>query len=247
MPLDARKLVIVTYPAKVLRVRAKPVKTIDQEVRSIVEEDGRTRLTLGFAPPVRGACGNGVENSWNGYFNLGGDAGYLILDTARLVPVVAEFAAPLRHDALAAQDFDAVDLHQVERGLARAHGDHAVQHGADGDAVVDDVVHQRLRRSGRIVVCFHDAKPTVALARFGSFALSIDTGTPNTAAISSTICSRPARSFGGNESGLRSMSAVVVRKRPVRFEPRSRAQGKKIGWRDGVAAFWHILRFNFLT
>jgi hypothetical protein len=24
--------------------------------------------------------------------------------------------------------------------------------------------------------------------------------------------------------------------RPVRFEPRSRAQGKKIGWRDGVKA-----------
>ena len=31
---------------------------------------------------------------------------------------------------------------------------------------------------------------------------------------------------------------------PVRFEARSRAQGKKIGWRAGVAALWHILRFN---
>jgi len=27
-----------------------------------------------------------------------------------------------------------------------------------------------------------------------------------------------------------------IRERPVRFEPRSRAQGKKIGWRDGVHA-----------
>jgi hypothetical protein len=27
-----------------------------------------------------------------------------------------------------------------------------------------------------------------------------------------------------------------IHERPVRFEPRSRAQGKKIGWRDGVHA-----------
>lgn len=30
--------------------------------------------------------------------------------------------------------------------------------------------------------------------------------------------------------------------RPVRFEPRSRAQGKKIGWRDGVQAIGVLLR-----
>jgi hypothetical protein len=27
-----------------------------------------------------------------------------------------------------------------------------------------------------------------------------------------------------------------IHERPIRFEPRSRAQGKKIGWRDGVHA-----------
>ena len=69
--------------------------------------------------------------------------------------------------------------------------------------------------------CFQAAKPTDALARFGSFAFSIETGTPNTAAISSTISVRPARSFGGKPIGLRSMSADIVRKRPVRFVPRS--------------------------
>jgi len=33
---------------------------------------------------------------------------------------------------------------------------------------------------------------------------------------------------------------------PVRFEPRSRAQGKKIGWRDGVKAIDVLLRHRFL-
>ena len=33
--------------------------------------------------------------------------------------------------------------------------------------------------------------------------------------------------------------------RPVRFEPRSRAQGKKIGWRDGVDAIRVLVRHRF--
>ena len=33
--------------------------------------------------------------------------------------------------------------------------------------------------------------------------------------------------------------------RPVRFEPRSRAQGKKIGWRDGVEAIVVLVRHRF--
>jgi glycosyltransferase involved in cell wall biosynthesis len=32
---------------------------------------------------------------------------------------------------------------------------------------------------------------------------------------------------------------------PVRFEPRSRAQGKKIGWRDGVQAIGVLLKYRF--
>jgi glycosyltransferase involved in cell wall biosynthesis len=34
---------------------------------------------------------------------------------------------------------------------------------------------------------------------------------------------------------------------PISYSGRTYAEGKKIGWRDGVAAFWHILRFNLLT
>lgn len=34
---------------------------------------------------------------------------------------------------------------------------------------------------------------------------------------------------------------------PISYSGRTYAEGKKIGWRDGVAAFWHIVRFNVLT
>ncbi|HTL04726.1 MAG TPA: glycosyltransferase family 2 protein [Gemmatimonadales bacterium] len=31
---------------------------------------------------------------------------------------------------------------------------------------------------------------------------------------------------------------------PITYNGRTYAEGKKIGWRDGVAAFWHIVKFN---
>ena len=34
---------------------------------------------------------------------------------------------------------------------------------------------------------------------------------------------------------------------PISYCPRRYDEGKKIGWRDGFAAFWHIFRFNCLT
>jgi glycosyltransferase involved in cell wall biosynthesis len=33
---------------------------------------------------------------------------------------------------------------------------------------------------------------------------------------------------------------------PISYSGRTYAEGKKIDWRDGVAAIWHILRFNLL-
>ena len=32
---------------------------------------------------------------------------------------------------------------------------------------------------------------------------------------------------------------------PIRYHGRTYDEGKKITWRDGVAAVWHILRFRF--
>lgn len=34
---------------------------------------------------------------------------------------------------------------------------------------------------------------------------------------------------------------------PISYAGRTYAEGKKIGWRDGVAAIWHILRFNLTS
>ena len=34
---------------------------------------------------------------------------------------------------------------------------------------------------------------------------------------------------------------------PISYSGRTYAEGKKIGWRDGVAAFWHITRFNLFA
>jgi hypothetical protein len=34
---------------------------------------------------------------------------------------------------------------------------------------------------------------------------------------------------------------------PISYAGRTYAEGKKIGWKDGVAAFWHILKFNLLA
>lgn len=31
---------------------------------------------------------------------------------------------------------------------------------------------------------------------------------------------------------------------PIHYFPRTRLQGKKISWKDGVAALWHLFRFN---
>ncbi len=34
---------------------------------------------------------------------------------------------------------------------------------------------------------------------------------------------------------------------PVSYSGRTYAEGKKINWKDGVAAFWHILKYNLLV
>jgi len=34
---------------------------------------------------------------------------------------------------------------------------------------------------------------------------------------------------------------------PISYSGRTYAEGKKIRWTDGVAALWHIIRFNFLA
>jgi glycosyltransferase involved in cell wall biosynthesis len=48
------------------------------------------------------------------------------------------------------------------------------------------------------------------------------------------------------------MTAKLARQRcriyeiPIAYEARRFDEGKKIGWKDGIAAFWYILKYNFL-
>jgi glycosyltransferase involved in cell wall biosynthesis len=34
---------------------------------------------------------------------------------------------------------------------------------------------------------------------------------------------------------------------PISYHPRTRLEGKKIGWKDGLAAVWHLIVYNFGT
>jgi hypothetical protein len=42
-------------------------------------------------------------------------------------------------------------------------------------------------------------------------------------------------------------SGARVYEVPISYSGRAYAEGKKISWRDGVAALWHITRFNLLA
>ena len=34
---------------------------------------------------------------------------------------------------------------------------------------------------------------------------------------------------------------------PISYQGRTYAEGKKIGWKDGIAALWHIIKYNFFS
>lgn len=44
---------------------------------------------------------------------------------------------------------------------------------------------------------------------------------------------------------LSKIPGVRIVERPIQYTPRTRAEGKKIGWRDGVRALWCIVRYRF--
>ena len=64
--------------------------------------------------------------------------------------------------------------------------------------------------------------------------------------------------FESNRFGFEpEVTAKIARKRlngervriyevPISYYGRDYEEGKKIGWKDGVAALWHIFRFNVL-
>jgi glycosyltransferase involved in cell wall biosynthesis len=43
-----------------------------------------------------------------------------------------------------------------------------------------------------------------------------------------------------------SKTSARLQEIPISYAPRTHLEGKKIGWKDGVAALWHLIYFNFL-
>jgi glycosyltransferase involved in cell wall biosynthesis len=43
------------------------------------------------------------------------------------------------------------------------------------------------------------------------------------------------------------LNGVRIYEVPISYHGRTYAEGKKIGWRDGVAALWYIIKYNFFT
>lgn len=58
-----------------------------------------------------------------------------------------------------------------------------------------------------------------------------------------------SRRFGFEAEAVAYVSKTAARgvELPVSYAPRTKRTGKKIGWRDGVAAFGHYVRFNKLV
>ena len=46
---------------------------------------------------------------------------------------------------------------------------------------------------------------------------------------------------------LRDWNGVRIFEFPVSYSGRTYAEGKKISWRDGIAALWYIIKYNFFV
>jgi peptide deformylase len=84
MPVDVKKLSIVTYPAKILRVRAQPVKAVDDEVRAVA----RRMIELMHEAPGVGLAAPQVGLNWRLFVAIG--PGEAKEDQVFINPVLSE-------------------------------------------------------------------------------------------------------------------------------------------------------------
>jgi len=68
-------------------LQATARKPFQATVTEISETNGVVALSMRLDPAVRGHCGNGIEGTWTGYFNLGGDFAEVVIDLKRKVPL----------------------------------------------------------------------------------------------------------------------------------------------------------------
>ena len=74
----------ITWYSILQTIARKPAQAI---VREMTETNGVVALSLRVEPGVRGHCGNGIEGTWTGYFNLGGDFAEVVIDLKTMTPL----------------------------------------------------------------------------------------------------------------------------------------------------------------
>jgi hypothetical protein len=74
----------ITWYSTLQTLARKPAQAV---IREISETNGVVALSMRLEPGVRGHCGNGIEGTWSGYFNLGGDFAEVLVDLKRKVPL----------------------------------------------------------------------------------------------------------------------------------------------------------------
>jgi glycosyltransferase involved in cell wall biosynthesis len=178
---------------------------------------------------------------------------------------------------LAAGDIDKLVLHEVNRGkgagvrsaLAKATGDVVVVQDADleydpmdilklvapvADGRADAVFGSRFRGEVSRVLYYWHSVGNGMLTMLSNMLTNLNLSDMETCyklvrtdLMRSLPMSSDRFGFEPELTARLAQSKARIYEVPISYSGRTYAEGKKIGWRDGVAALWHIVRFNLFA
>jgi glycosyltransferase involved in cell wall biosynthesis len=178
---------------------------------------------------------------------------------------------------LAAGEIDQLVLHEVNRGkgagvrsaLAKANGDVVVVQDADleydpmdilklvapvADGRADAVFGSRFRGEVSRVLYYWHSVGNGVLTMLSNMLTNLNLSDMETCyklvrtdLMRSLPMSSDRFGFEPELTARLAQSKARIYEVPISYSGRTYAEGKKIGWRDGVAALWHIVRFNFFA
>jgi peptide deformylase len=138
MPVDLKKLRIVTYPARVLRTRAQPVKVIDDEVRAVAQ---RMIHLMREAPGV-GLAAPQVGLGWRMFVAIG--PGEAVEDREAFVFINPVLSDPSRE----VEDYEegCLSLPQIQATIRRPKAITVTAQGLDGQtfSMTSDILQARI-------------------------------------------------------------------------------------------------------